>query len=171
MDAGERGVMAKKYDIEGYRKALMSIADPKKLGKSVMTPLRKGQRDLGRYLKWHYWQHSLGSKVWIWRNKQPWGKKYKGAGPVVRTRKRQRTRWSASQQAYIAPIFVSGLAAKIEMGGQRLRKHVMWGRDSDVRKGVMVSRKPAMDRVIAREWPKIVINIEQSYRKFIERTL
>ena len=160
--------MAKKYDIEGYRKALMSIADPKKLGKSVMTPLRKGQRDMGRYLKWHYWQHPLASKVWKWRNKK-WSK-YKGAGPVIKVRKRQRTRWSPSQQAYIAPIFISGLAAKTEEGGN-LRKHVMWGRASDVRKGVMVSRKPAKDRVIDREWPKLVVNIEQSYRKFIERTL
>ena len=158
--------MAKKYDIEGYRKALMSIADPKKLGKSVMTPLRKGQRDIGYELKKHYWSHGLGSKVWKWRNEK-WGR---GGGPIVRTRKRQRTRWSATQQAYIAPVFVSGLGGKIELGGN-LRKHVMWGRASDVRKGVMVSRKPAMDRIIDREWPKIVATVQTSFGRHIEQLL
>ncbi len=159
--------MAKKYDIEGYRKALMSIADPKKLGKSVMTPLRKGQRDIGYELKKHYWSHKLGGKIWKWRQEK-FGVR---GGPVIRVRKRQRTRWSATQQAYIAPVFISGLAAKIEMGGQHLRKHVMWGRASDVRKGVMVSRKPAMERIVGRQWPKIVGNVQISFNQFIERTL
>ena len=167
MDTGERGVMAKKYTIEQFRQQLMQIADPKRMGKSIMTPLRKGQRDIGKALKWAYWQHNLGGKVWEWRQKA-FGIK---GGPVVRTRKRQRTRWSASEQAYIAKIEVAGLAAKIEMGG-RLEIHKMWGRKSDARTpGVMVSRRPVLDRMIQAYWPGTLDNVQKSFNRFIERTL
>ena len=146
---------------------MMSIADPKKLGKSVMTPLRKGQRDIGYELKSYYWQHRLGGKIWKWRQEK-FGVK---GGPVVHTRKKQRTRWSASEQAYIAKIEVSGLAAKIEMGG-RLERHEMWGRASLARTpGLMVSRKAILDRMIDSFWPRIADNVQKSFNKFIERTL
>lgn len=170
MDAGERGVMAKKYTVEEFRQRLMQIADPKKLGKSVMTPLRKGQRDIGYELKSAYWQHRLGGKIWKWRQDK-FGVK---GGPVVRTRKKQRTRWSASERAYIAKIEVSGLAAKIEEGG-RLEKHKFWnviGGRSDFRQpGVIVARKSILDRMIDSFWPGIANNVQRSFNDFIERTL
>jgi hypothetical protein len=157
--------MAKKYDIEGFRRQLMLIADKKKLGKSIMTPLRKGQRDIAGQLISHYWSHRLGRIIWEWR-KDAFGIK---SGPMVFTKKRYRTRWSGSENAYIAPIHVEGMAALIEQGG-RLRKHVIFGR-AERKPGVIVSRKPALNRILDREWPRITDEIAKSFSSFIERTL
>jgi hypothetical protein len=157
--------MAKKYDIEGFRKQLLKIVDKKKLGKAVMTPLRKGQRDIAGEVISHYWQHKLGRIIWEWR-KEAFGVK---SGPIVFTRKKYRTRWSSSQEAYIAQIHVEGMAALIQQGG-KLRKHVIFGK-AERTPGVIVSRKPALIRIRDQKWPGIVRDVEISFAKFVDRTL
>jgi len=157
--------MAKKYTVEEFRQRLMAIADPKKLGKSITTPLRKGQRDIGYELKKHYWNHKLGRIVWDWRTTK-FGVR---SGPVIKTRKKYDTRWSNSERAYVAKVLISGLAAKIEEGG-RLEVHKMWGK-AERRPGVMVSRSSAKDRIIDQQWPGIIAAIEESFGRFIEKTL
>jgi len=167
--------MAKKYTVEEFRQRLMVIADPRRMGSAITKPLRFGQREIGKALKWAYWQHKLGGKMWEWRQKA-FGIK---GGPVVRTLKKQRTRWSDSERAYVAKIAVAGLAAKIEAGvatdrnkyGGNLEKHKMWGRKEFKQPGVIVSRRPVLDRMIEAYWPGTVNEVQKSFNKAIERIL
>lgn len=80
-----------------------------------------------------------------------------------------RTRWSQTQTAYIAPIHVRGIAAKIEEGGN-LDKHSIFGRAERV-PGVVVSRRSILNRIVESNFPRIVDDVSKSFNKFVERTL
>ena len=90
------------------------------------------------------------------------------SGPVVRTKKKYRARWSNSEGSYIAPIHVEGLAAKIEDGG-RLERHVVFGKA--VRAGLVVHRRSALNRIVDEEWGGILVKVEDSFGRFVEKTL
>jgi hypothetical protein len=170
MDQGVNSVMATKRTIEEFRLRLNKIVDKKKLGKAVMDPLRKGQRKIAGEAIGAYWQHNLGRIIWEWR-KRAFGIR---SGPMVLTKKRYRTRYSASQESYIAPLQVAGLAYKVEHGG-RLEVHKVFGGAirgrAEFKPGVIVSRRPTIHGIIDREWPRIVDDAETSFYKFVERTL
>jgi hypothetical protein len=156
-------LMARKYTILQFADRLDVMR--KGLEKAILPPLRKGQRDIVKALKEHYWRHDLAAKVWRWRRDkflQP------RSGPVVNRRASSlRARWSHSQAAYIAMIEVEGLAAKVEAGG-RLRRHSIFGRSVRT-PGAVVSRRPALDNITDRRFDQVVDDAQGSFNDFVDR--
>ncbi len=154
------------YTILQYRDRLKKLT--KDLNKAIKPPFRKGQKLMRDELIDEYWDSEFGERIWEWR-KRKWGAE---GGPAVKLgkgRKPKYPRWSASNQAYVAPINVTGLAAKIESGGGRLERHEFWGRSSR-RPGVVVPRRPVFDRVIDKQWDRTVDDISKAFWQFVDRT-
>ncbi len=138
--------MARSYTIFQYAEQLQQLRSAKRgMNKAIRTPLKKWQKIMQRALIDEYAQSEFGERIWEWRRRK-FGVE---GGPAVKLGPRYKRpkypRWSASEQAYIAPLWVYGLAAQIERGGT-LRRHVFWGRGSR-KPGVVVPRRPVFDRV------------------------
>lgn len=140
----------------------------KGLNKAILPPFRKNLKIMQRALYAEYWSNKFGARIWEWRQNKF---NLKG-GPSVKLGSRKRrsyARWSQSNQAYIAQINVSGMAAKMETGGS-LRRHVVFGRS--VLPGQKVPRHQVFDRVVENKlWPTTVDDISESFWKFVEQTL
>lgn len=150
--------MARKYSILQFADKLEVLR--KNLDKAILPPLRKGQRDIQKSLKEHYWRHPLGKKIWNWRKEKFLQPK---SGPVVN---RKRARYSHTNEAFIAQIDVEGLAATIEHGG-RLRRHNIFGRA--IRKpGAVVSRRSGLDNIIDRRFGKIVDDASRAFASYVD---
>jgi hypothetical protein len=157
--------MARTYTLPGFAEQLKKLS--KDLGKAVLPPMRKHQKAIRGRLIAAYWDVPFGERIWEWRRR----KFSVQGGPAVKLgtgRRPKNARWSRSEEAFIAPITVSGMAAKMEEGG-RLRRHVLWGRQSDIRAGLPVPRKAVMDRIIDDGWDRAVKEISKSYRQFVDR--
>jgi hypothetical protein len=62
------------------------------------------------------------------------------------------------------------MAAMMETGGGRLRRHVIFGRGE--REGQRVPRMPVFDRVVERKlWDRNVDDISESFWRFVDRTV
>ncbi len=159
--------MAKKLTILQFADRLELMA--KGLNKAVLPPFRENLKVMQRALYKHYWSNRFGARIWKWRQDK-FGVK---GGPSVKlgTRKRRSyARWSASNSAWIAQIRISGMAAMMETGGGRLRRHVIFGRA--VRGGQQVPKDPFYDRIVEKEqWPRTIDDVSKSFWKFVERTL
>jgi hypothetical protein len=163
--------MAAKLTILQFADRLEKIATPKQLNKAILPPFRKGLKVMQKALYAEYWSNKFGARIWKWRQ----DKFSRKGGPSVKLgtrRRRSYARWSQSNQAYIAQIVISGLAAKMEEGG-RLRRHVPYGRESAAYSpGLSVPANRNFDKVVERKlWGKTVDDIAVSFGKFVERTL
>ncbi len=159
--------MAKKYTLDQYSGRIEMLV--KGLGKVVKPPFRKNLKLMQRALMGEYWKVPFAARIWKWRQRK-WNLK---GGPSVKlgsTRRRSYARWSSSEKAWQGRIIVSGMAAKMETGGGRLRRHVIFGRAE--REGRRIPHKPAYERVVTNKlWDKNVNDIRKSYWDFIERTI
>jgi hypothetical protein len=158
--------MAKKYTILQFADRLEKIATPKQLNKAILPPFRKGLKIMQRALYAEYWSNRFGARIWRWQIN-----KFGKGGPSVKLgsrRRRSYARWSSSESAYVGRIIVSGMAAKMEEGGN-LRRHVPYGREELARSpGLPVPRSPTFERVVERTlWGYIA----ESFGRFVERTL
>lgn len=159
--------MASKLTVLQYADRLNTIA--KGLNKAVLPPFRKNLKIMQKALYKHYWSNKFGARIWKWRQE----KFNLTGGPSVKLgtrRRRAYARWSASNSAWIAQINIGGMAAMMETGGGRLRRHVIFGRA--VREGQQVPKSSFYNRVVEREqWPRTVNDISESFWKYVDRTL
>jgi hypothetical protein len=161
--------MAKKTTLPEFQANLQKMA--KDLGKAIRKPFREHQIKLRNTLYGEYWKHPLASKIWRWRRAK-WNAK---GGPSVKLgpgRRPRYPRWSQSNQAWIAPIDVWGLAAKVEKGG-RLNRSTKGGdrRSAGAGLGTKIRRRPVFNRIVDREFDLTVRDVAESFGAFVERTL
>ncbi|UCD59030.1 MAG: hypothetical protein JSV16_08015 [Candidatus Hydrogenedentota bacterium] len=141
----------------------------KGLNKAVLPRFRKNLKIMQRALYAEYWENKFGARIWKWRQEKF---NLKG-GPSVKLgagRRRSYARWSASSSAWLAQIRISGMAAMMETGGGRLRRHVIFGK-AERKPGQQVPQMPVYDRVVeSKLWDKNVDDVSESFWKFVERT-
>ena len=161
--------MAKKETIEQFTANMKKLS--KDLNKAILPPFRWHLQTLQKALARGYWSVRFGERIWKWQ------KEVKGdphGAPSIKIGspgRRRYARWSSSENAFVGKVFVFGLAAKIEEGGDRLRKHVMWGRKEWISPGVMVPHHAVMDRVHEQIANVSVRKMSEEFGKFVERTL
>lgn len=173
--------MARQVTILQYGDRLVKLS--KGLNKAVLPPFRKNLKIMQRALYAEYWKNKFAARIWKWTEEAfSWTTSSRSgasiftgrtSGPSVKlgTRKRRSyARWSQSNSAWIAQIRISGMAAMMETGGGRLRRHVVFGRA--VLKGQLLPALPVYDRVVERKlWAKNVNDVSESFWKFVDRTL
>ena len=158
--------MSRNYTILQYRDQLKVLK--KDLNKAVQKPFRKWQKTIQSALIAEYFESDFGEMIWKWRQDAFSAR----GGPAVKLgsgRTRKLARYSTSEGAWVAPIVVRGLAAKIEEGG-RLERHVFWGRGSKS-PGVVVPRRPVLDRVLNKNFDKAVNDVSKSFWRFVDGTV
>lgn len=139
------------------------------LNKIFQKPMRVNQKRLRDALISQYWQVPFGARIWQWYRDNKGVKQ----NPGVRLGSRRRpelARWSASMRSFIAKVTIQGVAADMELGGGRLRRHVFWGRG--VREpGLEVPRSPKAERFFEKYWQWTNPEIVREFDKFAKRTL
>lgn len=155
-------------------KTILRFADDlqkisKDLNKAVAKPFRDYMKLFQRALASEYWSVPFGKRIWEWQKNVKRDKKGAPSVKIGGRRRRHYARWSQSNEAFIATVWVFGLAAKIEEGG-RLRRHDIFGR-AERKPGVMVPRKPVLDRIHRKLADKAIGELSDSFAKFVERTL
>jgi hypothetical protein len=162
--------MARTYTVLQFADRMEKLA--KNLNKAILPPFRKNLKLMQRALAAEYWKQPFAARIWKWQRDVK-GDPHGAPSIKLGTPKRRRyARWSPSEKAYIGKIWVFGLAAKMEIGGLRLRKHAFWGRKDKRDPGLPVPRRPQWDRVVEnRLWPNTVDDISDDFWKFVEREL
>lgn len=156
--------MPKTYSILAYSERLKKMK--RELNKAIVPPFRQGQKVMRAALIAEYWREPFAERIWEWRRRK-WNLK---GGPSVKLGSGKRPkypRYSQSNQAYVAPINVRGLAAKMETGG-RLRRHSFWGRSSRS-PGAVVPRRRVYSRLIDKQFVRTVDYVSRSFWKFVRR--